>query len=274
MYNTTTQEMDIPTNTEIINISNVVQGQILHPTTAAYIQTLLTDYALAVANANKEQIIQWIPLAIGGKSGDDLLEFLATAADTNTVEFVRNIVIRFVVERMSICAGDIAAQLRDKTILPWDLQKCIANNDELFPIVIIDRDENILPVTVTVNGQQFTHMLTEEFTMGLLLFSDPLVGNIDFNITLFGTPFTSEYIIQHEADDEETNRFTRPDHDTTTWYSVEINYTIYSFDTPDFMQGFATGAMWAGVDHHNYWTHLFQNINVRPGEYTGTPINF
>lgn len=280
LYGKTTRTMDIVTTNQIIDISNALQGTTLHPTAVAYIQVLLTPYAEAINIADNEQVIQWIPLAIPGALRGELLNLVKI----ETAEPVRNVIIRFLVEFISVLAGGVAAFMKDKTILPWDLQKSIGNNQDLSSMFNITRDDNKLPVTVTVNGQQFTHMLTEEFTMGLLLFSDPLVGNRDFNITLFGTRFTSDYIIEQEneegedendeEDEQDTNRFTRPSRDTPTWYSVEINYTIYAFETPDFMQGFATGAMWAGVDHHNYWTHLFQNTNVRPGEYTGTPINF
>ena len=39
-------------------------------------------------------------------------------------------------------------------------------------------------------------------------------------------------------------------------YMVQVADRQFTFKTPQFMQGFMTGALWAGVDHHKYWQDL------------------
>lgn len=87
----------------------------------------------------------------------------------------------------------------ERTVLPWDIQKVIADNNELSKIFGITPDQKTLPLTITVGSQKFTHMLTMDFTMGLILFSDPLVGNHNFSIIMFNELFTSEYIISSDV---------------------------------------------------------------------------
>lgn len=55
------------------------------------------------------------------------------------------------------------------------------------------------------------------------------------------------------------------------WYSI-VGTT---FVTPDFMQGFATGALWAGVDNHLYWSELVEHIeDLETGDPIDIPITF
>jgi hypothetical protein len=56
-------------------------------------------------------------------------------------------------------------------------------------------------------------------------------------------------------------------------FSVKIGENQYIFDTPNFMQGFITGAMWTGVDHHKYWGNLIQYVET-PDGIIDTPIIF
>lgn len=60
-----------------------------------------------------------------------------------------------------------------------------------------------------------------------------------------------------------------------TDFTVEVNGVTYCFNTPDFMQGFATGALWTNMDHHLYWKNLISYmINLETQERVGTPITF
>lgn len=74
---------------------------------------------------------------------------------------------------------------------------------------------------------------------------------------IFNIPFTDDNIhpsimTRFIYDEKVANNFT-----------VIVSGVKYMFNTPDFMQGFATGAQWlneklgnANIDHHQYWSDL------------------
>ena len=211
---------------------------IYHPTTIAYIQFIFGQYLGA-------------PETI-------------TNAKINLVDAMLPIII----ER----SGNIIQYTGDNIVLPWDVQRVVAmgHPEELTKALGVMMNDVTLPVTVTIENKQFTHMLSAEFTCGLLLFS--LVSNLDFHLTLFDVPFTKEYLI---TDKNRRSRFNVNDDDDIGAFSVNISNVKYTFTTPDFMQGFATGALWAGVDHHLYWSNLVQHTeDLETDDIVDIPISF
>ena len=257
---------------------------IIHPTSIAYIRTLLTPYAEAIGPAALDGIMQWIPLAIPGALGAAILDKVEENLLIHTEEVIKSTIILSLIRVILEGAITLITQvldISDTTILPWDIHAVIGAHDDLSKMFGIIDEYPKLPVTVTIGPNQFTHMLTEEFTIGLLLFSDPSIGNVDFNITMFGEKFTSDYIVPLDTKEEgvkETpfiyrgiypSRFIPAEGYIPLDYSVTIANRLYTFDTADFMQGFSTGALWASVDHHKYWKDLLEN-----SEEVRTPLNF
>jgi len=64
---------------------------------------------------------------------------------------------------------------------------------------------------------------------------------------MFGVPISPAYMNLGDF-----NYLSDPDGQ----YSVIVMGRQYFFNDPEFMQGFATGALWAGIDHHQYWSDL------------------
>lgn len=274
--------MDNITIDKITTIGTEINPEIIiHPTSVAYIQQLLTPYAEAIEPSPIYVILEWIP----GDLGNRLLERVTAILDKEAY-VVKNTIISFIIEVIlgaAIVVITDVIELGDSTVLPWDIQTVIGSDDDLSRMFATD-DNNRLPVTVTIGPNTFTHMLSEEFTMGLLLFSDPAVGNVDFNITMFGTKFTSDYIVPLDREAPATHdgvvyrdnvyysRFIQGDFANA--YSVSIANRLYTFDTTDFMQGLSTGALWAGVDHHRYWKDLVQHSADENGDGVHTLLNF
>lgn len=281
--------MNALTTDKIIFIGTQVHPHCyIHPTSIAYIQSLLIPFVEVIDPAPLEGVLQWIPLAFPGELAEHATSELLKAR-LNTIKELEKLeedpavqtaakdaIIQYIVERLIELGGNKARDVNDNIIIPWDIQRGISNDMELSEMFHIPEDTKILPVTVTVGQQQFTHMLTDEFTVGLLVFSLPNVGNNNFNITLFGTPFNTDYLTHGDRRNRFTDRFADyGDDEVPTNYSVNIDGVSYFFNITDFMQGFATGALWIGVDNHKYWSNLLEYTTVLEfGERFSTPITF
>lgn len=57
-------------------------------------------------------------------------------------------------------------------------------------------------------------------------------------------------------------------------FTVIIGETLYTFVSPEFMQGFATAAQWAGLDHHQYWKDLVHHTVDENHKYVPQNITF
>jgi hypothetical protein len=134
------------------------------------------------------------------------------------------------------------------TLTPWSPLDYMKRATATFFGIPGPKGRYQLPVSVTVNGNIFTHLFNFDQAAGLLLFSK--TAGVDFHITIFGAPFT--YFV--EGQDDLYLRY--DDQDTDTEFSVRIGARRYWFHHIDFLQGFATGALWVNVDHHRYWSNL------------------
>lgn len=217
--------------------------------TVAYIKALLQPYEdMLQTVADVDNIRERINL-IGFT--DYILQYINEKIDESprplSVQKVREITLSALV--YVLCQnGEAVIVTRngydDVSILPWDIQTGINTNPGLSRTFGLDEQENKLPVTFTVQTDYYTHMCSIDFTMGLLTFCR--ASNYDFHPRMFGELL---------GDNNHHYRYLEV---FSTQYSVEVGEDIYDFNDPDFMQGFATGALWAGVDHHNYWTNLKQ----------------
>jgi hypothetical protein len=251
--------MNAITTESITKIGHQIADNIIyHPTTITYIQGLLKPYAEAIETAqDTSSIEQWVPLAFpAGLAAEALTKMRASSVEnSDIVNTAKTSVIESIVSEILETAANDGISSNATIVLPWDVQTGISNDEELSRVTGITIDNKTLPVTITLRNKFFTHSLTKEFTLGLLLFS--LRTNFDFQVTISNTPFTTDYIV----DNNQLNKYsgyTLHDQDSMRNFTVNIKDITYTFDTPDLMQGFATGAMWAGVDHHDYWSELTQ----------------
>ena len=257
--------MNTLTAANIAQIANEAHPEVLvHNVTVAYIQELIRPYAEAINAADVAGIEQWLPLAFHGMAEGMKMSVDAAItkmlSDNPTVgkdETARETVVLYIISELVDKASKYAMEKSDATVIPWDVQAVIAQNPELSKVFGITSDQVQLPIEVVIGPQKFIHQVTLEFTAGLLLFSDKTMGNRDFGVTMFGAPLTSEYMVITEEmhDASQYNRFINPDRKSYE-YVLIFGDQEYTFNTPDFMQGFVTGAMWSGVDHRAYWKDL------------------
>lgn len=149
----------------------------------------------------------------------------------------------------------------ESIILPWDI---IATATPAIATALgLDQAGGTIPITVTVGTQQFTHPMTADQTLGLILFSR--TAGVNFHPSMYGREF------RFFQDQQERDRFAVGDTFITPIFRVEIGGQVYQFLTPAFMQGFVTGALWTNTDHHAYWSHL---VMVTTPASPPTPLYF
>lgn len=149
----------------------------------------------------------------------------------------------------------------ESIILPWDI--VATATPALAAALGFDQAGGTIPITVTVGDQQFTHPMTADQALGLILFQR--IAGIDFHPSMDGREFG------FFEDRQEQNRFDVSDTFITPIFRVEIGGQVYQFLTPAFMQGFVTGALWTNTDHHAYWSHL---VMVTTPASPPTPLYF
>ena len=268
--------------------------KVLHSTTIAYIQVLMRPYAEIIDNTfNIGALKDWISrnfllqttIVMHDKIHDTINRIAAEDGAVNPLNHVKTMIIEYILSKIILSAGEhVSSFPTDETILPWDVQYGIGHDGDFTLPFGITEEVNTLPVTVTIGDQQFQHMLSLEFTCGLLLF---LVGKPDkYQITMFGVPFTTNYFGEavdplSEFEDVPVNfedtRFNFEDdgeYDGVESYTVKIGSLNITFDSPDFMQGFITGAMWGGIDPHAYWSNLMTHTWNDHGDPVNTPLTF
>lgn len=258
--------MDVLTNESIVSIGNEVNPNVVyHPTTVAYLRHLFSPYARIVDELQDiASIEKWIRLNYRGKFIDSTITEMRKSAGYEDGDIISPAILRIakvatiehIIRILMYVTNEHAHHNMSNIILPWEIQDEITDIPELSEMFNIRTGTDTLHVTVTVGTKSFIHDLTREFAAGLLLFSK--TANINFNVTMFNAPFTVDFL------DEENNESGYVYNDEMLNFSVIADNITYTFYTSDFMRGFATGAMWTGVDHHNYWSELREHSGENP----------
>jgi hypothetical protein len=149
------------------------------------------------------------------------------------------------------------------TLTPWEIVEAISDGAGGLPDFFgtqVQHPPFRLPVSVRVHGNTFTHELTMDLAMGMLLLAQ--TARVNLEMTIYGEPLT--YFIEGQDDlylrygDEATE-------DESNIRMVGSPRRYYFFGT-DFLQGIKTAAEWLGLDHHDYWD------SFQDGD--GTPLTF
>lgn len=209
--------------------------------------------------------------------------------DVNSPEAVieaKNGFIKYIISKIfDLFTFNKQERVVDTYILPWDIKSTISSdselsqmfnikfnpwlssrlhNRELNRLYNINKDDT-LPVMITINNNPFGYKLSLDFITGLMLFSD--ISGYNFPITIFNIPFNLDYIKKNNS-----SRYIKEIISDRYNFTINIGDKGYKFNTLEFLQGFATGAFWSGVDHHLYWNHLRAsalNLSEYPtGKYT------
>ncbi len=236
----------------------------LHPSVIAYIKLLLEPYAQAITGASSDAIINWIPLAFPGNIANGLM---GEIRDVNSHNFTgdrreraikRNIMDRLIHYLVTAGYRDMLRNI-NTSMNPWNILNGILKDDDLRTLFQYTPNMDKLPISVSINGTFYDFDMNMEQAMGLLLFG--VTSGFNFQIYVFGQILTPDL-----TSSDPGNFYNK--------FVVVVGNQSYGFKTPDFMQGFQTGADWMGVDHHRYWSNLRQITRNNTGGYTETPITF
>jgi hypothetical protein len=198
----------------------------LNETARLYMEYMIKPYRDALVPAESiEQLNLWYPLIF---QGEHLQKVQKMLKDKLEVEIVKKIILDFM-------AGHIISliKVKPKDITPWDLA---STRDELS-LKLFGEPINSLPVQVTIGPNTYTHMLSEEFTYGLL---SVLEGQPSYLISINGTKIRLNDI-KYKYDPTTAQGFT---------YEAIIPSGPSKFYSPDLIQGVMTGAKWINVDPH------------------------
>lgn len=207
-----------------------------------YMNSLLEPYVEALTAADTmEAIRQWVPLVLPGALGQELLDEIEDVEDVGAAKLS---VLRFF--------GEMILLPQPERITPWTLAS--VRNDELTRL--FGPASETLPVTAVVGPNNFAHNLSEEFTHGILHGIQDVAG---FSLHLFGLRLTLDFF---------------PDRKEGAPYTAAVQGADVDFNTPDFIQGVSTAAMWRNVDPHTLVTKLVQNGVDETGAPTETPLTF
>lgn len=223
-----------------------------HPVSIAYVQFLLKPYAEAIEPAQDiESIKQWLSITFPEEVATVINRRIEKSISVKEAKMtVINYFLNKVARDASTIAYNINTGVYDHFILPWDVQSVAEDYDAEHieegenSILAIYKIDDGLPVSVIVNEQVNNFLLKQDFVAGLLLFSS--LHNIDFNVIMFGVYFSPNYM-KNDIIRYRTMPF---------GYHIDIGGETYKFLHPEFMQGFITGANWAGVDHRTLWKNL------------------
>lgn len=163
----------------------------VHPETSAYILTFVTPFINVLDTVTDiDSIIGWIPMSFSGEFGKQALILTEHMKRTNaTVDEIKTAFYKIIVKIIIQQSGAyVMGREGDNVILPWDVQNILGagaeDGDDLFSVLGVHPGDETLPVSININGNLFTHMLTCEFTYGLLLFSK--ISGHQPNIRMFG----------------------------------------------------------------------------------------
>lgn len=233
------------TDRAVKEISDEIGGERrIHLVTFAFLRSILQPLEQSISTIDdREELVRRVLQSFPSLEEviEARLEMEEEDEDPITGANMRQIIIGEIVD-------NLLTMIVDSVLLPWDIVDDMSPDDAAA--LGIDIISKTLPVTVTVGSQQFTHLMTVEQALGLILFSR--TAGVDFHPSMYGTELTYFQDFLERSRFEVTNFPVSID----PIYRVDIGPTIYQFRSPAFMQGFATGALWANTDHHAYWNNL------------------
>lgn len=260
--------MDALTDIAVVDIANLTGIYYLDDTTIAYLQHLFTPYAQALDQATtSESILEWIKVAFPQRMDMHLTSVAEEAQGQaqNEEEALTAMKYTIIDHLIGLLLDDISVDIRairSRQILPWDVARTISN-DEDYSTMLGTQGPN-LPVQLDVNGQTFTHEVSEEFMAGL--YSTYRANNMTPpTTTMYGAKLSGEFDLRHpenmgseDAEMIEEGRHVEFYEDIPTW-SVEIGGELKTFGLSDldFLRGAQTAAMWMNVNSHDLIQKLY-----------------
>jgi len=211
--------------------------QKLHEATINYINDLIKIVYNRVINLNPENTLQ-----------DDILD----AINNQMTEKYENVKLKNL--NLDIFVDDLAKDIistieqntyQNDLILPWDV--LLSLQAELKAGLYGYNNDPRLVVYFTVNGKGYDMSLTKDQALGILLYQ--LISDNDFMLEIMDEPLDNIF-------EDYNTQYTEPNEEYSQYKMTLINDKEYYFNNPEFLQGFATGALWTNTDPHVYIKYI------------------
>jgi hypothetical protein len=226
-----------PAATEVPVDDDVIQA-FIRPVTRAYVDSMVEPYLTALSAADStESIRTWLPMILQ----DPYLEEITTmTSDITDVEEMKALFVQYLTGKLFELAH--AQTYQDMLpILPWDVARI---KDPLFT-KLFGEPSTTIPVQVTVGPNIYVHMLSQDFTFGLL---SALCKDTSYSFKISGV----ELDITHLQSRYEPNA------EVQHLYAATFPTGKAEFDTPETIQGINTAAQWLNIDSRTLVKDLTQ----------------
>lgn len=262
--------MELYTKNVVDSIMSSLNNKVTVSNTAyGYLLFLIQPYVDILKDANSiESLNDWVNQVFDGY----LLQFIRTNLNgVNTVDELRYSIITTILSTVLDATNRVIGNMHFY-ITPWDVkfgleQSYIPDEEELDEDELdIKKEEknlylgkyfglkdgsymtrpDILPVTVTINMNSFTHDISYDHVIGIMAFYQFI--NRPISLTMFGYS-ADEYYPNIDAMKSINQHF-------YSGYTISLisqdRQTIFFFDNSDFARGLLTAAEWLDVDPHFY----------------------
>jgi hypothetical protein len=188
---------------------------------------------------NPDKLLEWVDINLPGELGKHARSKVIKEWNGQKVRKI-NSGIGAIFEYLISESIELGGSKPYDVLLPWDIKNALSSDEEFVKMLGLEAGDNTtFPVTIIINGQNFVHELTEEQVAGLYAFK--FHYNLDWGLYVLSDP------IQFDVDYDEISLNKNVKYKELK-YSVQIDNKTYIFERPDFIQGWVTGAMWAGID--------------------------
>lgn len=243
-------------------------------TTVAYVQNLVAPYARAVQQwQTVESVLDWITSTYGSELGQEGVAYVSRFGNRD-LAMIKNVAIEFLISEILEYAKPQEYETWARLILPWDIRRgidVVPDLQRMFP-----GREEVLPVTVTIDGKTYQEKFSADFCAGFMAASraaksvEQARPKITFH--MYGVElrpdFDINYVDGHQGVlkhynylyDERRIRmfemFQRELPDIMVLYQVPVQNDIMLFQTTDYLDGAKFASQRLMFDMHNVITNV------------------
>lgn len=203
--------------------SEQISPNTVDPLSAHYLDYLVADYKEVIDGADDIEVLaDWIPQVL---PDDPELDQIIDNISLVDVETAKSMILYILKSKV------LALVLDEPHISPWVL----SNARDKTCTRLFGAPEEKLEIVIHKGEKKYKHMLTEDFTYGLVV----ALHKSKFEVSLYGAVITIDMLPQCYL--------LREAHGTKV-YKVCYVKSVYYFKTPKFLQGLKTGAEWLEQD--------------------------
>ena len=239
----------------------------LFPPSVGYLIHIFTPFAQELGYANSQaQIISIIAKYHLSEKVIGLVEDM----QGEELETIKRELVRYVL----IAAIDQLVLDDTLTIKgPWEITGLLKSSGFIEPLAFFPGDH--LPVTINLFSQKisYQHTWSRDVTLGIKAFLLYGPNPLQIELEMFGYSFPDQdsfdYIIDRYFPEDRLHKYrihlgevgTKARFSASGGIIPAGKEDTFTFDDPEFMQGYATAALWSQVDHHKYWSDLIEQAH-------------